>query len=408
MLKRLLTTTSPVVLAVLLLGSACVMPAAALSQEAACSQVTAVETPPPPLPRYEQPPVPAPGYLWSPGYWSWDEDAGDYYWVPGTWVQPPRPGLLWTPGYWGWFAGAYIFHPGYWGERVGFYGGVNYGFGYSGIGYEGGRWDRGQFFYNSTVNNVRSVTIRNVYQKTVVVNETVNNVSFNGGRGGVEARPTAADRAVAKEQHFAPTPLQRKHVEVASHDTRLFNRANAGAPPVMATPRPSILNGRDIVRPRAPAEVMPSNTEKHRPEELKGARPQDPSRQRLEDARRPAEGPAPARKSPADEAGKAAPRELERERTPRPEAAPGPLPPEERKREDIRVPEARPESTPTPEPRPEPMARPAARPEIEARPAAPAARTEPQREEMGATLRRGPPEQQRSGERPEERRPEQR
>jgi len=398
------------------------MPTAALSQEAACSQVTAVETPPPPLPRYEQPSVPAPGYLWSPGYWSWDEDAGDYYWVPGTWVQPPRPGLLWTPGYWGWLAGAYIFHPGYWGERVGFYGGVNYGFGYSGIGYEGGRWDRGQFFYNSTLNNIRNVTIRNVYQKTVIVNETVNNVSYNGGRGGIEARPTAVDRAVAKEQHFAPTPLQRKHVEVASRDTRLFNRANGGAPPVAATPRPAVLNGRNIVRPHAPAEAAPSNTDKPRFEDLKGARPEDPSRQRLEESRRPSE--APARQSPAGEGGKVAPREPERERTPSSEAAPRPLvpeersaieqkrrdqaPPEQRRREEIRVPEARPESAPRPEPRPEPMARPAARPEIEARPAAPAVRPEPQREEMGAPPRRGPSGEEHSGERPEERRPEQR
>ena len=99
--------------------------------------------------------MPGPGYLWSPGNWSWDEERADYYWVPGTWVEPPRPGLLWTPGYWGAFAGGFIFHPGYWGDRVGFYGGINYGFGYGGVGYEGGRWDHGQFFYNRTVNNLQ-------------------------------------------------------------------------------------------------------------------------------------------------------------------------------------------------------------------------------------------------------------
>ena len=56
--------------------------------------------PPPPLPDYEQPPCPADGYLWTPGYWAWG-GGGGYYWVPGTWVQPPRVGVLWTPGYWG-------------------------------------------------------------------------------------------------------------------------------------------------------------------------------------------------------------------------------------------------------------------------------------------------------------------
>ena len=55
---------------------------------------------PPPLPVYVQPPCPAAGYLWIPGYWAWSP-AG-YYWVPGTWALPPQVGLLWTPGYWGW------------------------------------------------------------------------------------------------------------------------------------------------------------------------------------------------------------------------------------------------------------------------------------------------------------------
>ncbi|MEO6912255.1 MAG: YXWGXW repeat-containing protein, partial [Edaphobacter sp.] len=52
----------------------------------------------------------------------------------------PGDGYLWTPGYWGWGSGAYLFHAGYWGPHVGFYGGVNYGFGYTGRGYEGGYW----------------------------------------------------------------------------------------------------------------------------------------------------------------------------------------------------------------------------------------------------------------------------
>src|SRR6516162_11244676 len=84
--------------------------------------------PPPPLPVYEQPPCPVEGYIWTPGYWAWG--IGGYYWVPGTWVAPPRVGLLWTPGYWAFAGGVYAFHAGYWGPHVGFYGGVNYGFGY--------------------------------------------------------------------------------------------------------------------------------------------------------------------------------------------------------------------------------------------------------------------------------------
>ncbi len=78
-----------------------------------------VDIAPPPLPVYDQPPIPAPGYLWVPGYWAWDDDVG-YYWVPGTWVLPPEPELLWTPGYWGWSDGVYVFHDGYWGPEIGF------------------------------------------------------------------------------------------------------------------------------------------------------------------------------------------------------------------------------------------------------------------------------------------------
>jgi hypothetical protein len=93
---------------------------------------------PPALPVYEQPVCPGDGYIWTPGYWYWDDDASDYFWVPGTWVMAPEVGFLWTPGWWGWGDGAFIFHEGYWGPEVGFYGGINYGFGYFGVGFAGG------------------------------------------------------------------------------------------------------------------------------------------------------------------------------------------------------------------------------------------------------------------------------
>ena len=93
------------------------------------------DQPPPPLPDYDQPPSPGDGYLWTPGYWGWGQ--GGYYWVPGGWVEAPYEGALWTPGYWGYHNHRYGFYRGYWGPHIGFYGGVDYGFGYVGIGYQG-------------------------------------------------------------------------------------------------------------------------------------------------------------------------------------------------------------------------------------------------------------------------------
>ena len=70
---------------------------------------------PPVLPVYTQPLCPSEGYLWTPGYWAWDPDYSDYYWVPGTWVEAPEVGFLWTPGYWGWNDGGFVWNAGYWG-----------------------------------------------------------------------------------------------------------------------------------------------------------------------------------------------------------------------------------------------------------------------------------------------------
>lgn len=206
-----------------------------------------VSVAPPPLPYYEQPPIPAEGYLWMPGFWAWDEAAADYYWVPGTWVEPPQRELLWTPAYWGWADGRYVFFPGYWAREVGFYGGIDYGYGYTGEGYLGGRWDNGAFFYNRLVNNIANVRITNVYEQTVVV-RTTNNVSFNGGNGGVTARPTPQQEAIARERHVEATPAQRQQVEAASKNRSLFAKQNHGEPAVAATPRAGVFEGAGVSR----------------------------------------------------------------------------------------------------------------------------------------------------------------
>ena len=119
---------------------------AAFLAPAALAQIAvgiSVHVGPPALPVYAQPPCPGDGYLWTPGYWAYGPVG--YYWVPGVWVTPPRVGVLWTPGYWGFAGGLYGWHAGYWGPHVGFYGGINYGFGYGGVGFFGGEWRRRGF-----------------------------------------------------------------------------------------------------------------------------------------------------------------------------------------------------------------------------------------------------------------------
>ncbi len=208
-----------------------------LLSTAAFAQVgVSVNIAPPELPVYDQPICPGDGYIWTPGYWAWD---GEYYWVPGTWVLAPEPGYLWTPGYWGWGGSGFLFYDGYWGPTVGFYGGIDYGFGYFGHGYEGGRWQNGHFFYNTSINRVNANEIHNVYNERV--NEAASShVSFNGGSGGINERATAQEEAAAHERHIPPVAAQTQHAYVARNNPQQRVSANHGTPPVVATARPNM------------------------------------------------------------------------------------------------------------------------------------------------------------------------
>ncbi len=204
---------------------------------------------PPPLPVYVQPECPEPGYMWTPGYWAWSDEG--YYWVPGTWVPAPSVGLLWTPGYWGWSDGYYRWNEGYWGPHVGFYGGVNYGFGYGGAGFVGGEWRGGGFFYNRAVMNVRNTHITNVYvNKTVIVNNNTR-VSYNGGTGGVRREPSSTERQFAQERHVQATQEQSRHETAAARNPQLLAKNNGGRPAVAATAKPADFSRQSAVPARA-------------------------------------------------------------------------------------------------------------------------------------------------------------
>jgi hypothetical protein len=193
---------------------------------------------PPPLPVYVQPECPEPGMMWTPGYWAYGDDG--YYWVPGTWVPAPSPGLLWTPAYWGWSGGQYIFHGGYWGPHVGYYGGVNYGFGYGGIGFAGGMWLGGFFSYNTAVMHVgfhdHVYMDRGVVERGYVARDS--HVAFSGGPGGIRHEAGPEERMAERDHHIERTSFQQQHESVARSDRNSFARNNGGHPSNPAVSRP--------------------------------------------------------------------------------------------------------------------------------------------------------------------------
>ena len=279
---------------------------------------------PPPLPSYDQPPAPDDGYAWTPGYWGYFPTG--YYWVPGVWIRPPYYGALWTPPYWGWYGGRYHWHPGYWGLHIGFYGGIDYGFGYIGTGYWGGYWRGNAFFYNRAVTNV-GVSVTNVYSHTVVYNNHVygpgiaNRVSYNGGRGGVQLAPRPAELAAMHESHIPPLAGQaRLHANAANNPQAAFS-ANHGNPALAAQPRPlgatrtvSASQAAFQHRPDYQQQMHPNlqpNPQSQQPMTQPGAQsqqprsqshPQSPSRQ--PPASRPAAHPAQSHPAPHVNSGK--------------------------------------------------------------------------------------------------------
>ncbi len=229
----------------LFVGLVSLAPAPAKAQIAVGVGIS-VHVAPPAIPVYVQPACPVEGYLWTPGYWAYG-DAG-YYWVPGVWIAPPRVGVLWTPGYWGWGGGVYAWHAGYWGPHIGFYGGVNYGFGYGGVGFVGGEWRGGHFAYNTAVVNVNTTVIHNTYvNKTVIVNNTTR-TSFNGGPGGINRAANADELRASHESHIQATSAQMAHEHTASTNRANFASENHGRPATAAMSRVNAREGNQQAR----------------------------------------------------------------------------------------------------------------------------------------------------------------
>jgi len=205
-----------IIVAALIAGALFLAPAAANARV-----FVAVGFAPPAIPIYEQPLAPGYGYIWTPGYWAYGPDG--YYWVDGAWVEPPYVGALWTPGYWGWGGGGYFWYPGYWGRTVGYYGGINYGFGYFGVGFWGGYWNGGRFFYNGLYNHIG-------FHDGFVYNHAV--AGFDGHPGGVafaHAGTTAMNRSNGAVAHTSYNGGARTGAGVAPQARSFSGGTSAGA-----------------------------------------------------------------------------------------------------------------------------------------------------------------------------------
>jgi len=78
-------------------------------------------------------------------------------------------------------------------------------------------------------------------------------VSYNGGSGGIEARPTAEEEAASRDRHIPPTSTQTSHVQTASSNRQLYESVNHGKPAIAATAKPGEFTGRGAVAAKAAA-----------------------------------------------------------------------------------------------------------------------------------------------------------
>jgi len=101
------------------------------------------------------------------------------------------------------------------------------------------------------VNNIGAAHIANVYSQTVVNNATVNRASFNGGAGGVVARPTSEQLMAAKEPHIPATRPQVDQARASSMRGEQFLSTNRGKPAIAATERPGEFKGKGALPARA-------------------------------------------------------------------------------------------------------------------------------------------------------------
>jgi hypothetical protein len=80
---------------------------------------------------------------------------------------------------------------------------------------------------------------------------TVNRASFNGGEGGVAAKPTSEQLLAEKETHVPASKLQVDQARASSMRGEQFVSTNQGKPTIAATARPGEFQGKGVVPAKA-------------------------------------------------------------------------------------------------------------------------------------------------------------
>jgi hypothetical protein len=83
-------------------------------------------------------------------------------------------------------------------------------------------------------------------------------MSFNGGAGGVAAKPTNEELLADRESHIPATRPQADHARAASMRSEQFQSTNNGKPAIAATERPGEYKGKGVVSATAAGKSVQS------------------------------------------------------------------------------------------------------------------------------------------------------
>jgi hypothetical protein len=119
-----------------------------------------------------------------------------------------------------------------------------------GIGYSGGEWRGGSFFYNTAIVKISFWHIHHTFfdhdrvERFTVLRDS--HIAFSGGPNGIHHEFSPEERMYEREQHMNRTTYQVEHQSNAMRDHDAYFHNNSGHPHVMSTDKPLVREERDM------------------------------------------------------------------------------------------------------------------------------------------------------------------